>query len=82
MAATIDKTYLLNKQNVEMTFKLLDLDKGGSITHKEFSRNLGIDQALVSDIMQRYYKKLSIAKNEKYKVLNHFSFEDFKIFML
>ncbi|KAM3138880.1 hypothetical protein pb186bvf_009083 [Paramecium bursaria] len=82
MAATIDKTYLLNKQNVEMTFKLLDLDKGGTITHKEFSRNLGIDQALVSDIMQRYYKKLAIAKNEKYKCINHFSYEDFKIFML
>ena len=47
-----------------MTFKLLDLDKGGTITHKEFARNLGIDQALVSDIMQRYFKKLAIAKNQ------------------
>ena len=52
--ATIDKGFIINKNNIELTFKMLDTKKTGKLYQKDFSDKFDLDIDVVSNYISEF----------------------------
>ncbi|KAM3138879.1 hypothetical protein pb186bvf_009082 [Paramecium bursaria] len=79
--ATFDKNFIINKKNLDLTFKLLDQNNSGKISIKELSDKLDIDYEKTSQVIVEFLKKLAGKQGKDKHHRNFFVLDDFKIFM-
>ena len=60
----------------------MDREKKGKLTCKRLSEHIDIEEIKIESILNHFLKKLAQKKNTNYEKSDHFTWNNFRIFMM